>query len=383
MPGGRLIRVGLIALMPTTLLTLIAYPWAETPSLPQAMAAQPADPGRFELKKGDHICIIGNTLAERMQHDGWLETYLHARHPNHDLTIRNLGYSGDEVDTRFRLRSQDFGTPDQWLSGNAPIPRPQDIADRSVVHQNRFENTNTKADVIFAFFGYNESFAGEEGLPKFKDDLEKWIKHTLSQKYNGKSAPRLVLFSPIAFEDHKSPNLPTGAAVEQINKNLWLYTQAMEEVVKANKVRFVNLYHLSIQLYAQVKKPLTINGVHLTAQGNHMVSEWIDLDLFGTPPKYDHDKLENIRSTVQDKNFHWFQRYRVTDGYSTYGGRAWLKFVGGQTNYEVVQRELDILDIMTRNRDKVIWQVAKGKEANRTTRTYRVRARYHEQAGPA
>ena len=28
----------------------------------------------LELKPGDHICIIGNTLADRMQHDGWLET---------------------------------------------------------------------------------------------------------------------------------------------------------------------------------------------------------------------------------------------------------------------------------------------------------------------
>ena len=32
---------------------------------PAFAAAQP-----FELKKGDHICIIGNTLAERMQHYG-------------------------------------------------------------------------------------------------------------------------------------------------------------------------------------------------------------------------------------------------------------------------------------------------------------------------
>ena len=58
--------------------------------------------------------------------------------------------------------------------------------------------------MIFAFFGYNESFAGEAGLAKFKADLEDFIKHTLAQKYNGKSAPRLVLFSPIAHEDFKT-----------------------------------------------------------------------------------------------------------------------------------------------------------------------------------
>ena len=42
-----------------------------------------------------------------------------------------------------RLRSKDFGSPDTWL-------------------------TKTKTDVVFAFFGYNESFAGEAGLPELQ-----------------------------------------------------------------------------------------------------------------------------------------------------------------------------------------------------------------------
>src|SRR5688572_10130199 len=74
------------------------------------------------LQKGDHICLVGNTLAERMQYFGWLETRLISHFPNHDLVFRNLGYSGDEL--TIRLRSRDFGTPDQWLSANAPIPQP-------------------------------------------------------------------------------------------------------------------------------------------------------------------------------------------------------------------------------------------------------------------
>ena len=36
----------------------------------------------IEIKPGDHISIIGNTLADRMQHDGWLETYLQAGSPS-------------------------------------------------------------------------------------------------------------------------------------------------------------------------------------------------------------------------------------------------------------------------------------------------------------
>src|SRR4030095_2277411 len=103
-----------------------------------------AQPIPFDLKKGDHIVFVGNTLAERMQHHGWLETLITARFPEHDLVFRNLGFSGDEL--TLRLRSLAFGTPDEWL-------------------------TRPKADVVFAFFGYNESFGGTAGLDKFKTDL--------------------------------------------------------------------------------------------------------------------------------------------------------------------------------------------------------------------
>ena len=79
-----------------------------------------------------------------MQHHGWLETYIHAIHPKHDLTFRNLGFPGDEVKTRFR--SENFGSPEQWL-------------------------TKTQADVVFCFFGYNEALRGVAGIVGYRKDL--------------------------------------------------------------------------------------------------------------------------------------------------------------------------------------------------------------------
>jgi putative heme-binding domain-containing protein len=315
---------------------------------------------KLELRKGDHICIVGNTLAERMQHFGWLETRLHARFPQHELVFRNLGFSADEL--TIRLRSRDFGSPDEWLRGEAPVPQPNKLNPDAPVRKNRFELTNTKADVIFAFFGYNESFAGQEGLEKFKGELAKQIDHWKSQKYNGHSAPRIVLFSPIAHENLGDRNLPDG---KENNPRIALYTQAMAEVAKDKEIVFVDLFTPSLTLYEKYTEPLTINGIHLNEKGDFEIAAVIDAALFpGSPsPVADAKTLEPLRRAVVDKNFYWFHRYRTTDGYSIYGDRAFLRFTGGQSNYEVGQRELEVLDVQTANRDKVIWAIAQGKKA--------------------
>jgi glucose/arabinose dehydrogenase len=290
-----------------------------------------AAPPSLEIPRAAHLSIIGNTLADRMQHDGWLETFLQSRFPGQELTVRHLGFSGDEL--TLRLRSENFGSPDQWLTKN-------------------------RTDIVFAFFGYNESFAGPLGIDLFKKNLQDFIHHTLGQKYNGKSAPQLVLFSPIAHENLHDRNLPDGSAN---NQRLEFYTQAMASIAQGEHVRFIDLFKPTLALYGKADKPLTINGVHLNEHGNRMVAELIDAALFGPGPARDAQALEAIRQAVLDKNFYWFNRYRTVDGYSIYGGRAGLVFVDGQTNKVVMDREIEVLDVMTANRDRHIWVTAQGK----------------------
>ena len=297
--------------------------------------AAAADP--FEPKEGDHICLIGNTLADRMQHHGWLETLLVSRFADRDLVFRNLGFSGDEITTR--LRSDNFGSPDQWL-------------------------TKCEADVIFAFFGYNESFAGEAGLAKFKQDLDAWIKHSLGQQYNGESAPRLILFSPIAHEDTGDHNL---ANPEANNTRLKLYTAAMAEVAGANKVPFIDLFTPTAEGYASDAKPWTFNGIHLTEYGDQRLAHLIEQALFPNGPLFKRDAaaLERLRTAINEKNWQWHARYRTVDGYNVYGGRSQEQYesgVGGPKikNFLVMQEEMTQRDVMTANRDKRVWAVAQG-----------------------
>lgn len=296
-----------------------------------ASTGRAADP-LLNLEKGDHIAIIGNTLADRMQHDAWLETYIYALFPEHDLTFRNLGYPGDEL--KVRMREENFGDPDQWL-------------------------TKVQADVIFSFFGYNEALRGEAGLAKFRTDLAETIDGMLGQTYNGKSAPRLVMFSPIAHENLNSPHLPDGSAN---NRNLAQYTAVMQEVCQQKGVPFVDLFHPTQTLYAEAQQPLTINGIHLSEDGGRAVAGVITRALFGDAElSLDEPQLAKLREAVQERNYYWFSRYRVIDGYNVFGGRSKLAWFG-QSNADVMMREMEIFDVMTANRDRKVWAAARGSD---------------------
>ena len=287
----------------------------------------------LSFKQGDHIALLGNGLAECWQREGWLETMLQAQFPTSNLSVRNLGFAGDEL--TMRQRCENFGSPDDWL-------------------------TRVKANVVFAFFGYNESYDGENGIPKFKSDLAKFIQGTLQHNYDGSNPPRLVLFSPTAHENLHDPNLPDGAAN---NKNLKLYSEATAAVAQQENVSYVDLFTPSLELFSKNSKPLTSDGVNLNEHGMQLLAPVIVKALFPkeSAVKKSNSALEKIRATVKDKDFYWYNRYRTVDGYNVYGGRSQLKYVDDVSNWDVLQREMEMLDVMTANRDKVVWAAVQGK----------------------
>ena len=288
---------------------------------------------QLELNKGDHIVLIGNTLAERMQHHGWLESYVQAALPKHQLVFRNHGFSGDKVNSR--PRNKGFINPHDYLK-------------------------ISKADVIIAFWGYNESF--DNNPASFAQELMKWIDDTRKQNYSGKGAPKIVLCSPIMHENLNTPNLPDGKAN---NARLMQYAGSTEAAAAVRKLPYIDLFHHSKHLYDKNEKPLTINGIHPNSLGNKLIAQHLVKELFGLEVSKDEKKIESIRSAVLDKNWHWHNRYRATDGNDVWGGRSGLKFVDGQTNREVLMHELDMIDVMVANRDKKVWAHANGNTSYR------------------
>ena len=125
------------------LVTLLALAVAIVGNAGGRASAQ--EKARLELKKGDRIILIGNTLAERMQYFGNFETLLQSREPTLGLVVHNLGWSADEL--TLRPRSDKFNDHGHTLKDEKP-------------------------DVIIAAFGFNESFGGPAGLAKFRKDLD-------------------------------------------------------------------------------------------------------------------------------------------------------------------------------------------------------------------
>ncbi|HZN36295.1 MAG TPA: PVC-type heme-binding CxxCH protein [Pirellulaceae bacterium] len=291
--------------------------------------ASAVDEPRLQLAKGQHVALIGNTLAERMQYFGNFETNLHARFPELELIVRNLGWSADEV--ALRPRSQAF----------------QDHGHTLFDH---------KADVILAFFGFNESFGGEQGLPKFEADLDKFVAEILATNYNGTSPPQLALISPIAHENIHRRGYPDGTAN---NKNIALYTAVMKKVAAKHKVPFVDLFQPSQELFIGSKEALTINGIHLAENGDAFIAEILDKALFGPRPAARVD-LSKLRAAVNEKNQQFFYDHRAVNGFYIYGGR---KNPFGVVNFPV---EFAKLRMMIDVRDRRIWDIAQGKKVPET-----------------
>ena len=317
-----------------------------------------ADPAPLTLEPGAHVIILGNGLGSRMQRHGYLEMEILRRYPAHRLVLRNMADEGNTPGFRphsgrpspYAFPGADAFAPrlseskDRWGSGHTGLgtyPTPDEWLER--LH----------ADVILAFFGYNESFNGAEGLERFQAELNAWVLHTRSKIYNQKSPAQLVLISPLAFEDLSTTHhTPDG---RRENAHLALYTGAMEAVAKEHDLLFVNLFTPSQQWFNQHPRPLTLDGFQLIEKGQQILAEHLAQALLGPPVSGDVD-LQTLRAAVVEKNWMWHKLYKIPNGVHVFGRRH-RPF--GPDNYPHEQIKLQEL---TGNRDQAIWAVLEGRD---------------------
>lgn len=310
------------------------------------------DPIGLPLQKDAHIVLIGNNLASRMLNFGHFETEMHLRYPDSALFIRNMADPGNTPG--FRPHSS---RKEPWAFPGAEKFYQNKLANKSgSIGFFPTEDewlTNLEADVVLAFFGYNESFEGEAGLTNFKDELHAFIVHTKSQKYNGKKAPQLALISPIAFEDLSSKmDLPNG--VEE-NRNLKLYAEAMRQVALNDSVLFVDAFTLSMQWFGTQEKQLTADGFQLNDLGYQKFGKLLADGVFGPVDVKNEANRKLVHDAVIEKNWFWHNEIKLPNGVHAWG-RRYDPF--GPDNYPF---EKEKINQMTTIRDKAIWEAARGK----------------------
>ena len=288
---------------------------------PEPKEVAPIETGLpLKLKSGAHIAFIGNTLFDRAQDFGFFETLLYRAFPKHDLTVRTLAWSADEVDL---------------------MPRPANFGS---LHQHLLAQ---KTDVIFAAYGFNESFAGVEAIGRFKARLVALLTVLRSRAYNGKTAPQIVLVSPIANEDLE--NVPAGKVN---NMRIAAYTEAMQLVAAEQKVGFVDVFSPMLKtLGKERKQSLTFNGVHLLEAGYRLFASELFRGVFHRDPPV---IREPLRAAVIEKNRQFHYRYRPINSFYYVGGR---KGPYGNNDFLPAMRRFDA---MLANRDRRVWAIAKG-----------------------
>ncbi|MDB4265150.1 plastocyanin/azurin family copper-binding protein [bacterium] len=326
-------------------------PGVLTPMNPESVAFEvKAAPSKLDVKKDDTIVIIGSGMASRMNHFSHFETEVFLRFPEMNLTLRNMGDEGNTPAFRpHSARNQDkqyafpggkellppelqanskpsghFETPDQWL-------------------------TRLGADTVIAFFGYNSSFGGPSDLERYKKELEAFIRHTLSQKYNGKSIPQLAIVSPTTVQDLSGEfTVPDG---KEANANLKLYADATKEVATANGALFVDALTPTKDWSAD----LTIDGALYNDAGYEKLAPVLAQGLFGEG-KVDESKRFKVLAAVTEKNFTWLNDFKMPNGVHAFG-RRYNPY--GPKNYPF---EIKKTRQMTKNRDVAIWAQLQDRE---------------------
>jgi mono/diheme cytochrome c family protein/glucose/arabinose dehydrogenase len=317
------------------------------------MHCERPNPATLKIRRGDHILLIGNNLGSRMMNYGHFETELHLRYPDSLLYIRNMCDGGNTPG--FRPHA---GRESPWAFPNAKQFYTE-LAHESG-SQGHFETpdewlTRHEADIIIAFFGFNESFRGQAGIDNYKAELDAFIQHTLAQRYNGETAPRLAIVSPIAFEDLSDQyDLPNG--VEE-NRRLAMYTEAMKTVAAHNNVHFVDVFSPTRRWF-EGGEHLTIDGFQLTDGGYAHLAPLLADGLFGKVRPVQNKRRELVKAAVLEKNWFWHNDFKIPNGVHVFG-RRYDPF--GPDNYPY---ELKKIRQMTAIRDTAIWMTLKGEKVD-------------------
>ena len=242
----------------------------------QAKQLQP-----FQLKDGDRVVFLGDTLIERMQEFNHLELRLTTAWPKRNIVFRNLGWSGDTP----------RGISRAGLSLLQAGREPADEGWKQLQKQIEL----VKPTVVFLGYGMASSF---EGKPeKFRAEMQA-LMDTIRKQI---PKVRFVILSPIRHESVE------GLSNAELNHQLAAHTIELDRLAQVNGAQFIEIF-----LSQAAKRPhLTQNGIHPHDAGYHHIAKEICLQLkVPTHPRLDTPQADALRGIIGCKNKLFFDRLR-------------------------------------------------------------------------
>ena len=231
------------------------------------------------FQNNDRVVLLGNTVVERAQKYGHLETALTLAAGEKNLRFRNLGWSGDTV----------YGDARSYFGP------PQEGFDRLKADLGRI-----KPNVVIICYGAVASFAGEDGLL----DFIKGYNRLLDMISSAANPRAIVLVSPPPAESLGTP-MPD---MSNQNERLETYRAAISKLASIRKIHFADLF-------GKMKgsnSGLTDNGLHYTEKGYAVLSSRLVKAMGLTPPtakQISSKSGQDLRAKIVKKNklffFHW------------------------------------------------------------------------------
>lgn len=259
------------------------------------------------LKSGDRIALVGNTVIERARLYGHLEAALQmAPGPEvKNLSIRNLGWSGDSV---FGDSRSYFGPPQE---GRERLS--------SVISE-------IKPQVIFLCYGTGAAMSVDQGWteePVYKEPSASGLEGSLDifikgyqEKINrlrsasGGALREMVILSPPPLENLGDP-LPDQA---ENNTRLAAFRDRIKKLASDNNTRFVDLFAAlgGDDFNGDVASPaLTNNGVHYSDSGYKILGRELAKGLGYGETSASSNKAESLlMAAIIEKNRLFFHRWR-------------------------------------------------------------------------
>ena len=277
-----------------------------------------AAPSKLDLKDGDRVLLIGDTLMERENNYGYLEARMRQEFPGRSFAVRNLAYSGDSPLGASRASFDPVDKGVDSLKQQLAVVRPTVAILGYGMAASLEDLTYRQNDPVLnpdpARYGLDHSPA------KFRRELLALM--DLIKEASPGGSVRFVFVGPVRHEDMRGtrPGLPDPAGH---NALLAEYEKVIEQLAAEKQSPFVRG---EWKQAAGINLPQgTDNGIHLTPQGFRALSASVAAQLGWKSEAAAWDtetpSQQLLRQAILRKNALFFHRSRPANYTYIFGFR--------------------------------------------------------------